>query len=260
MASNELSGIGVLVTRPVGQSDALCALVEQHGGQALRFPVLAIKDIDDTTTLDDILNTLATMDMAIFVSVNAVEKGLQQLARRRQSLSAKTTVACIGPSSAEALRQAGITVHCVPPHRFDSEGLLAMDIMQHVQAKNIIIFRGQGGRPTLGETLSQRGAQVSYAECYSRGMPDIDAGPVIKALKNNEVHIGMVSSAEGLHNLIQMIGIDKLKAIPVVVPSQRVADAVNKAGFHYGAIVAANAGDGAMLEAIRLWHRQQKAL
>lgn len=263
MASNELSGIGVLVTRPIGQSEALCTLVQQHGGKAWRFPVLVIQDIDDTMALDDILDTLGTMDMAIFVSVNAVEKGLQQLQRRQLSLAATTTVACIGPSSAEALQQAGMTVDVVPEHRFDSEGLLALEAMQHVDKKNIVIFRGQGGRPTLGETLSKRGARVVYAECYSRSMPDIDAGPVIEALKNNEIDIGMASSAEGLHNLIQMMGnqgMDTLKAMPIVVPSQRVADEAHKAGFHYPAIVAANAGDIAVLEAIQLWHRQQKAL
>ena len=135
MASNELAGIGVLVTRPVGQSDALCALVEQHGGTAWRFPVLAIQDIDDTAELDALLEPLGEMDMAIFVSVNAVEKGLQQLQRRQQSLSTKTTVVCIGPSSAEALSQAGISVNIVPPHRFDSEGLLALPAMRDVDKK-----------------------------------------------------------------------------------------------------------------------------
>lgn len=260
MVSNDLSGIGVLVTRPIGQSDALCALVQQHGGTAWRFPVMAIQDIDDTTALDNILNNLAAMDMAIFVSVNAVEKGLQQLQRRQQSLSTKTTVACIGPSSAEALGQAGISVNIVPQQRFDSEALLALEAMQQVDKKNIIIFRGQGGRPTLGETLKKRGASVVYAECYARGMPDTDAGPVMEALKNDEIDIAMASSTEGLHNLIQMIGLDQLKAIPLVVPSQRVADEAHNAGFQHPAIVAANAGDRAVLDAMRLWHRQQKDL
>ncbi len=260
MASNDLSGIGVLVTRPVGQSDALCALIEQHGGTAWRFPVLAIRDIGDTTTLDIILNDLATMDMAIFVSVNAVEKGLQQLQRRQLSLAASTTVVCIGPSSAEALHHAELSVDLVPGERFDSEGLLALDALQQVDKKNIIIFRGQGGRPTLGETLAKRGARVVYAECYTRGIPDVDAGPVMTALKNNIIHIALASSTEGLHNLIQMIGLDELKAIPIVVPSQRVADAARKAGWQHPAIVAANAGDRAVLDAMQLWHRQQKDL
>jgi uroporphyrinogen-III synthase len=53
----------------------------------------------------------------------------------------------------------------------------------------------------LGDTLTARGAAIEYAECYRRGRPDADAGPLLEAWQARELHAITVTSSEGLRNL-----------------------------------------------------------
>ena len=69
-----------------------------------------------------------------------------------------------------------------------------------------MIFRGDGGRELLGDTLRSRGATVDYVECYRRARPAADAGPLVRALERGEIDAVAVSSSEGLRNLFEMVG------------------------------------------------------
>ena len=42
----------VLVTRPAGQAERLCSLIEAAGGEAVRLPALEIHELEDTSQLE----------------------------------------------------------------------------------------------------------------------------------------------------------------------------------------------------------------
>ena len=68
-----------------------------------------------------------------------------------------------GPGTAEALADAGIANVRIPATTFDSDGLLALpELASTSQGKRVLIFRGDGGREQLGDTLRARGAEVDY--------------------------------------------------------------------------------------------------
>ena len=157
----------VLVTRPSGGA-SLASLIQQHGGETVAFPVIDIRPPADAPALQAALCALAEVDLAIFVSVHAVDSVAGQLARRRLRIPHSTRVAAVGPKTAAHCAQAAIAVDFVPGARIDSEGLL--DALRDFQAagKRVLIFRGQSGRETLAEGLRARGATVRHIESYRR--------------------------------------------------------------------------------------------
>lgn len=257
-----LADINVLVTRPLGQADDLVRRIEQAGGRALHFPAVEIVEPADTAALNAVLRGLASFDWAIFISPNAVNKTFNLL-KAHGEWPRNVQVASIGKGSATALKHFGIADPLVPSGRFDSEGLLASPALQELHGKRIVIFRGDGGRELLGDTLEARGAKIEYAECYRRVRPNADTTPLLRRWARGEIDIVSATSAQGLHNLYDMLGEAGqpwLVRTPVVVVSERMREICRELGFKNESRLAAPASDEAILEAIEAWHAAQKTL
>lgn len=257
-----LADINVLVTRPLGQADDLVRRIEQAGGRALHFPAVEIVEPADTAALNAVLRGLASFDWAIFISPNAVNKTFNLL-KAHGEWPRNVQVASIGKGSATALKHFGIADPLVPSGRFDSEGLLASPALQELHGKRIVIFRGDGGREVLGDTLTARGAAVTYAECYRRLKPRADTGPLLRAWARGEIHVVTLTSVQGLHNLFDVVGKlgqQWLIKTPTVVVSERIADACRELRFKAPVVVADNASDAAIVAAISSWRARQNDL
>src|SRR5258705_526363 len=81
-------------------------------------------------------------------------------------------------------------------------------------------------------TLTERGAQVEYAECYRRVRPQADAAPLLAEWQRGAVDAVTVFSVAALENLVAMLGAGarRLEATPVFVPHPRVAEAARRHG------------------------------
>lgn len=255
-----LAGVGVLVTRPAAQADTLVRLIEAEGGEAIRFPVVEILDPLDRAPLIALIDRLHEFDLALFISANAVNKAMN-LIHARRTWPARLAAGCVGRASAKALKQFGRDA-LVPDGRFDSEALLALPALTDVRGKRIVIFRGDGGRELLGNTLEARGAVVEYAECYRRAVPRVDAAPLLKLWARGRVHVVTLTSVEALRNLFDLVGKlgqQWLTKTPVVALSDRIAQACRELGFKHAARVCAEASDEALVTALRAWRAEQRA-
>lgn len=243
-----LAGLKVLVTRPEDQAASLAKLIERAGGIALRFPLLAIAPVQEKPAL---LAQVAQMDecrLAIFISPNAVHYGMAAFHELARELPGNLKIATVGPGSAKALRELGVTDVIVPAGRYDSEGLLAVPQLQHVSGWRVMIFRGEGGRELLGDTLKARGAQVVYVSCYRRGKPKLD----VDVLRNMSPDAITVSSSEALGYLWQMSELrDSLRGTVLFVPHPRIAQLAREQGWLH--IHLTDAGDAGMLAALEKW-------
>lgn len=232
-AALPLAGRGIVITRPAAQATTLAQLIEARGGRAILFPVLEILEVADAGPLTALIDRLETFDFAIFVSPNAVEKAMSAI-RARRELPHRLQFAAIGLGSRRALRRHGVTSVIAPAARYDSEALLDLPELRAVSGKRIAIFRGAGGRELLRDQLIARGAQVEYAECYRRARPETDAGPLMEALRRGEVDAFVVTSAESLQNLYDMLGESgrrDLERTPVFVPHPRIAASAHALGL-----------------------------
>ena len=158
-----LTGIGVLVTRPEHQAAHLCQLIEAEGGAAVRYPALDIRARPDRAAVRAAVGPADRYDFIVFVSANAVRFGADILGERRD-----LRVAAIGQATSAALNAAGYRVTLMPDEGADSESLLALPQLADLHGQRVLIVRGTGGRDLLFEAMTERGAQVQYAEVYTR--------------------------------------------------------------------------------------------
>jgi len=257
-----LAGVGVLITRPAHQAAHLAQLIEQAGGVAIRFPTIEIAPPVDLDPLLAIFGRLAEYDLAIFISPNAVEQTFSWLRAAKREWPSNLPVACVGRTTAAAVEKQGLHA-TVPSERYDSEALLGLSLLQNVAHKQAVIFRGDGGRELLGDTLRQRGAAVTYAQCYRRIRPHADAETLIDTWRRGEIQVVSVTSTEGLRNLHALLGETGrgwLYATPVVVLSEAQAATCRELGGEAAIMIATAATDEAILEAVKTWRRERLSL
>jgi uroporphyrinogen-III synthase len=243
----------IAVTRPAGQAEPLCRLIEVHGGRALRFPTLAIVPAADVGPACALIDRLDTFQCVVFVSTNAVRYGLDLIRRRWNPLPETLDCLAVGQATARALADNGVTAWEPPGGGSGSESLLALPVLQAVDGVRILIVRGAGGRELLGETLRARGAEVHYAEVYRRTVPAIPTDELLQYGAEGTLAAIVVTSVESLQNLYTMIdpaGRSTLLATRLVVVSARLAQAARQLGFRQPPLLAQRAGDDAIIDAL----------
>ncbi len=252
MLRNSLTGYTILVTRPAHQAEPLCRLIEASGGHPLRLPSLLIKDCSTLPQVEHRLAQLSSYQIAIFISPNAVNFGLDAI-ERCGGMVDSLLLATVGKGSARALQQRlGRKPDLLPGGSYDSEALLELEPLQHVSGKHILIVRGSGGRELLAETLRQRGAVVDYAEVYRRACPPAPASS--EWLESADIITA--TSGEALQNLLTMTPEplrDKLLTKPLVVISRRCAELARQLGFVQHPLITPLAGDEAIVETLIKW-------
>jgi len=261
VSGGPLEGRGVLVTRPREHAQGLAALIESGGGSALVFPAIEIEDLPDLRPILALIDRLDDFDLAIFISPSAVHKALNLVRSRRgaRPWPPRLRVAAVGRGSRRELERQGIGGVVAPQAHADSESLLALPELTDVGGRRIVIFRGDGGRELLGDTLAARGAAVEYAECYRRARPRADSAPLLATWARGGVDAVTVSSAQGLANLFDMLGKlgqQWLRTTPLFVPHPRVAEAAARLGV--GKVIVGGPSDAEVLEALVAYFRPPK--
>jgi uroporphyrinogen-III synthase len=257
-----LGGVRVLVTRPAHQAEGLVRLIEAAGGEAVRLPTIEITEPADPAALERALASLPHASHALFISPNAVEHGLARL-REHGGWPAGLRFVAVGAGTVRALQAEGIQNVLAPAGRFDSEAVLELLPAGAVHGRVLLLFRGEGGREHLAETLAARGARVEQVICYRRIVPRHTDNATLARLARGELDVITITSVEGLHNLLTLAGSTsraRLLATPLILTSERQAQAARAAGFHAQPAVAARADDAAIVAALIAWREARKSL
>jgi uroporphyrinogen-III synthase len=247
--SGPLTGVGIIVTRPARQSVGITRQLAALGATPIIFPAIIILPPTNRASLDSVHATLDHYAIAIFISANAVEYGVPA----PSIWPAKLLTLAPGPGTAAALAATGIAGTRIPASTYDSEGLLALPELREVDGKRIVIFRGEGGRGNLGETLRVRGARVTYVECYRRAAPATGAAGLSEVLREGRAQALTLTSSEGLDNLCALLdagNLQRLRQIPAFVPHPRIAEHARKKGF---APVETGGADAGLIAGLLEW-------
>lgn len=248
-----LSGLRIVITRPREQAKQLTENIERAGGQAILFPLLEIVPTAHPAALQDIASRLSEFDLAVFVSPNAVRYSLPVILSAG-GIPQHTRVATVGQGSALALNKAGVSRVIAPTQQFDSEALLALPELQNMNQRNVVIFRGNGGRPLLGETLKLRGAQVTYVECYRRLPPPLPASTLI-AGKPDAITVTSSEALDHLNGMVSMPEYAHIKALPLFASYPRIADLARQ--LEWQNVTATASGDDGLLSGLVAWAQRR---
>ncbi|HMM55513.1 MAG TPA: uroporphyrinogen-III synthase [Candidatus Desulfobacillus sp.] len=248
-----LAGRRIAVTRPAHQAQALSGQIEARGGIAVRFPTIAIAAAADPAPLRAAAAEIGAYDLAVFVSANAAEHALPLLTAQGR-WPGRLPAAAVGAASARAIARFGVARVIAPEAgEGDSEALLALPEFapEAMRGRRVAIFRGESGRELLGETLEARGARVTRIACYRRLRPEIDAAPLRALLAQGRLDALTVTSAEGLRNLLALLGAEAAaaaKALPLFVVHRRIGEEARRLGF--ADVVVTAPGDAGLLAAL----------
>ncbi|MBR9805047.1 uroporphyrinogen-III synthase [bacterium] len=256
-----------LLTRPLGRNCDLADAIAAQGGRTLKLPMLevnALQDASSDAVIAECLAQLDAIDIALFISTNAVHFTVEAL--QRHGLQWPKNLPClgIGAATAAAIEGAGLSLlGCAEvsnsARNEDSERLLTHEALRSIDGRRVMIFKGVNGRAWLGQQLQARGAKVNYCELYRRSRPAWDADELITMLKSNDPRAVLVASGETLHNFVYYVHRiaekspawgQRLLSLPIVVPSPRVANLASAAGFEL-VWQADNASAKANLECLR---------
>ncbi|MGY8850337.1 MAG: uroporphyrinogen-III synthase [Pseudomonadales bacterium] len=218
------------------------ALLEQSEADVTYTPIMRIEPIDETQSIENLILILDQFDKAIFISANAAELGLEWVDEYWPMLPVGLELFAVGQQTGQIFSQYGYPVFC-PQNQQNTEGLLELEQLQKLDGKAVVIFRGGGGRQTLGETLEQRGAKVSYCELYNRV---IESGSLERARQQAKT-TGCLIAHSG--ELLQAMADPENLLVPLVVPSNRVAAMAQDMGYQ-SIVVADNALPESMYRAV----------
>ncbi|MBL8385584.1 MAG: uroporphyrinogen-III synthase [Burkholderiales bacterium] len=256
-----LAGRTVLVTRPLAQSEGLAAAIRAQGGAVWLFPAIEVLPVEGFDELDRALGSLASYDLVVFVSINAVSHAAARAAFLGcADLSAIRCAAAPGPATAVAARQAGCGRVIVPETRFDSEGLVAALGAAGARVARVLILRGAStaagavagdGRELLHRWLRAQGALVDSVACYRRRRA-APAPAVLAALAGGQTPDAIViTSSEGARHLAEMVGrssMARLQNVPAFVPHARIGVSLRELGMRQVHVTAG--GDAGVMRGL----------
>jgi uroporphyrinogen III methyltransferase/synthase len=248
-----LKDIHIVVTRDADQSGNLIRKLSELGGQVTPFPTIRIGPPSDWSACDQALRQNEEYNWIIFSSVN----GVNYLLKRAEQYGIKyfrSSIACVGRKTADALGKYGITTDLIPSS-YTARGLLEVFGNIGVKDQRILIPTSNRSRNELASGLRKMGAKVDKVVCYQTGMHTFTGSdPVMQIVLHKKVDCFTFYSPSAFLSLIDMIGKEQLKrivsdhtALAAIGPT--TAGAIRKNGFQVQ-IQPEQSVDESMIDAI----------
>ncbi len=237
----------IVVTRPRAQADGFLDGLRVSGFEPICLPVIEIRPVDENVELDGALARLDQYEWVVFTSVNGVEVVLSRL-----PADAKLPrVAAIGPKTAKALRDRGVTPQFVPDE-YVAESILPG--LGDVRGKKVLLPRAEIARKALPEAIRAAGGAADEIAVY-RTLPAEPDAAGLQALKQGVDWLTFTSpsTVENFVVLVRQAGLDPLRlpGRPRVACIGPITErAAREAGFQVTLVAAEYTAEG-LIQALK---------
>lgn len=215
-----LSGVGVLVTRPIHQSQSLSRSLRELGANVFHQPMLEITPPDDVASLDQAIGHLTRQRIhgITFTSANGVQGFFERIRSLGHDtrLLAGCRVAVVGPSTGAALLKYGLKADVVPHSDAGyNAASLAEALGNSVQGESWIVTVANTSADTLCQSLRSHGAEVFKTLAYQSKPVSSLNWTVEQALQRGEVHVCTVTSSLVAETAARLLGDDRHSVAPI---------------------------------------------
>jgi uroporphyrinogen III methyltransferase/synthase len=227
-----LFGKRIVVTRATQQAPALSEKLADLGADVIEMPATQIARLD-LGPLRAEIGRLSHFDWLIFTSQNAIAIFWEQLLGEGKDARALAglKVAAVGPATAGALLEHGITVDVIPS-RFVAEGLLEMmHARDDVAGKRVLYITAEGARDVLQQGLQEIGADVTEIEAYHSIVDGEGAEKLARAIEDGRVDLITFTSASAVRGYVDAVGEEMALRVPAASIGSQTSEALREAGI-----------------------------
>jgi uroporphyrinogen III methyltransferase/synthase len=247
-----LFGKRIVVTRATQQAPALSDKLRDLGADVIEMPATQVARLD-LTPLRTAIENIGQYDWVMFTSQNAVAIFWEQLlgASRDSRALASVKIAAVGPATAGALLERGITVDVIPK-RFVAEGLLEMlRERDDMAGARVLYVTAQGARDVLPDGLEEMRAGVMVIEAY-KSIPDGQgAERLARAIEAGKVDLATFTSASSVKAYVDAVGDDLALRVPAASIGEKTSDALREAGIEVRGEAQESTIDGLVAAIVR---------
>jgi uroporphyrinogen-III synthase len=213
-AASSLAGKCIVVTRATEQTESLCQELQARHALPILFPLIGFAPPDDFAPLDSALRDLSQFDWLFVTSQNVLRALLERSATLALSLAEAAKdlrVAAVGPSTAGAAKDAGLSVSHVAAIHY---GLaLAEELEAELLGCRVFLPRSDRANPELPEALRRLGVEVTDVIAYRTVRP-ADPDPITLAqLSNGEADAVLFFSPSAVQHLKELLGEPQFRAL-----------------------------------------------
>jgi uroporphyrinogen III methyltransferase/synthase len=254
-----LFGKRIVVTRAREQASDLVKSLSDLGADCLEAPTIRVVNAPDIGPLDEAINRIGDYDWLVFTSVNGVHFFFERLfalghdVRRLKAIK----TACIGPATAQRLRDFGLNSDIIP-ETYRAESVVEAFGTQDVKGSRILIPRAREARAVLPVELRKMGAVVNEVTAYETLEVRDLAELLIDQLRSGDIDLVTFTSSSTVRNFAALLPPDEIPAlmknVTVACIGPITAETARSLGFHVS-ICAENYTIPGLVDAILAYYQ-----
>jgi uroporphyrinogen III methyltransferase/synthase len=230
--SRPLFGWRVLVPRTKDQAGEMSDRLRAYGAVPIEVPTIAVEPPRSPAQMDRAIKGLVTgrYGWIVFTSVNAVKAVREKFTELGLDARAfaGVKVACVGESTAGAVRAFGIQPELLPSGEQSSQGLLADfpeydDVLDPID--RVLLPHADIATEALAAGLKERGWEVDDVTAYRTVRAAPPPAAVREAIKGGGFDAVCFTSSSTVRNLVGIAGKPHAKTVVAVIGPQTAATA-----------------------------------
>ena len=242
----------IVITRSVTDSNVFASELKLLGADVYLLPTIEIqkKELDHRGL--QTFKELSSYDLIVFTSSHAVDFFCQNFTELRldKKIFEKSTVAAVGPATAEFAEKSGINVKIIPENFTAAElakklkeffikdqpaAIIKNGLVESGKTRRIVIFCSAISDPALEKSLQEYSATVNVVHLYSTEEitePDPEFSALLRQEKINYLTFASPSSVSGFSKRVKDDMLFKrVLILPAVCIGPRTATAARELGF-----------------------------